>query len=90
MKHWRASLAELLTAIAAAVVIPFYMGFIHLGVPQLLLYSGGAGAAMAAGEWIETPAEIRSGLTAFLYECLVWAVVVGFIGGLVYLFALIF
>ena len=50
MKHWRASLAELLTAIAAAVVIPFYMGFIHLGVPQLLLYSGGAGAAMAAGE----------------------------------------
>lgn len=83
-------MAELLTAIAAAILIPFYMGFIHLGVPQLLLYSGGAGAAMAAGEWIESPAETRAGMKAFLYECLVWAVVVGVIGTAVYLFALIF
>jgi hypothetical protein len=90
MKHWRASVAELLTAIAAAILIPFYLGFVHLGVPQLLLYFGGAGTAMAAGEWIETPAEMRAGMTAFLYECLVWTTVVLIIGGMVYLFALIF
>jgi hypothetical protein len=90
MSHWRASFAELLAAIAAAIVIPFYMGFIHLGLPQLLLYSGGAGAAMAAGEWIETPSEVRSGLPAFMYEWLLWAAIVGLVGGIVYLFALIF
>ena len=90
MQNWRTSLAELLTAIAAAIIIPFYMGFVHAGVPQLLLYSGGAGAAMAAGEWIESPAEARAGLIAFIYECLLWAMVVAVIGSAVYLFALIF
>ena len=90
MNHWRASFAELLTAIAAAIVIPFYLGFVHLGIPQLLLYFGGAGTAMAAGEWIESPAETRAGITAFVYECLVWTTVVLIIGSLVYLFALIF
>jgi hypothetical protein len=90
MTHWRASIAELLTAIAAAIVIPFYLGFVHFGVPHLLLYFGGAGTAMAAGEWIESPAEARAGITAFAYECLVWTTVVLIIGSLVYLFALIF
>jgi hypothetical protein len=54
------------------------------------LYSGVAGAAMATGEFVETPLLKRGGIRLFMADAAVWAVVIGFIGGLTYLFALIF
>ena len=53
MTLWQGSKAELVTAIAAAIGIPFYLGFIHTAVPHLVLYSGVAGTAMATGEFAE-------------------------------------
>jgi hypothetical protein len=90
MTLWQGSKAELVTAFAAAIGIPFYLGIMHTPVPQLALYSGVAGAAMATGELVEDPRFRRQGLRLFVADVVVWATVVGFTGGLAYLIALIF
>ena len=90
MSLWQGSRAELITAVAAAVGLPFYLGFVHAPVPQLALYSGVAGAAMATGEFVETPLLKRGGFRLFMADSAIWAFVIGLIGGIAYLLALIF
>ena len=89
MTLWQGSRAELVTAAAAALGLPFYLGFVHAPVPQLALYSGVAGAAMATGEFVESPMLTRGGLRLFLTDVAVWAAVIGLFGGAAYLLALI-
>lgn len=90
MTFWQGSKPELVTAITAAIGIPFYLGFVHTPVPQLAIYSGIAGAAMATGEFVETPLMKRGGFRLFLADAAIWAAVIGLVGGGAYLFALIF
>lgn len=90
MTFWKGSKPELVTAIAAAIAIPFYRAFVHTPVPQLALYTGVAGAAMASGEFVETPLMQRGGVRLFLADAMIWAGVIVLIGGLAYGCALIF
>jgi hypothetical protein len=90
MALWQGSKPELVTAVAAAIGIPFYLGFMHTPIPQLALYSGVAGAARATGEFVETPLMKRGGFRLFLADAGIWAASIGLVGGLAYVFALIF
>ena len=90
MTFWQGSKAELVTAVAAALGIPFYLGLIHTPVSHLALYSGIAGTAMATGEFAETTQLHRAGLRLFFMDAAVWAFVIALLGGLTYLVALIF
>jgi hypothetical protein len=90
MTFWQGSKPELVTAVAAAIGLPFYLGFMHTPVPQLAIYSGLAGAAMATGEFVETPLMKRGGFRHFLADAAIWAGVIGLLGGGAYLLALIF
>ena len=90
MTLWQGSKAQLLTAAAAAIGIPFYLGFVHTPVPQLVLYSGVAGAAMATGDYVESP-QIRSyGVRLFVADAAVWATAIAVFGAAAYAIALIF
>ena len=90
MTLWQGSKAEVVTAIAAAVGIPFYLGFIHTAVPHLVLYSGVAGTAMATGEFAEMPQLQRGGFRLFLTDAAAWVALIAFLDGATYLFALLF
>jgi hypothetical protein len=83
MALWNGSKPEIVTALAASIGIPFW-GFVHAH------YFGVAGAAMATGEFVETPLMSLGGLPLFMADAGIWAAVIGLIGGLTYLFALIF
>ena len=80
----------LLTAVAAAVGFPFYLGLIHLPVAQLLVYSGVASTAMATGQYVDTSRHERGGARLFLSELGLWFALILLSGGLAYLAALIF
>ena len=45
---------------------------------------------MATGEFVETPLLKRGGFRLFMADSAIWALVIGLIGGIVYLIALIF
>jgi hypothetical protein len=90
MTFWQGSKAELIAATAAAIGLPFYLGFTHVPVPQLVLYSGVAGAAMASGEFAEQAHLQRGGFRLFIADAAVWAAVIAVLGGVTYLFALLF
>jgi hypothetical protein len=90
MTLWQGSKPELLTAVAATLGIPFYLGIIHTPAPQLVLYGGFASAAMATGEFVEYSDLARGGWRIFLADSLVWFGVIALLGGIAYLFALIF
>ena len=90
MTFWQGSKAELVAATAAAIGIPFYLGFVRTAVPHLVLYSGVAGAAMATGEFAEQTPLQRGGFRLFLADAAVWAGVIGLLGGATYLLALLF
>ncbi len=82
--------AETVTVFAAALVIPFYLGIIHMPVPQLLLYSGAASAAMTTGEFAETPSRRAGGTRVFVMDMLIWFGLIAAAGGVAYGIALIF
>ena len=90
MTLWQSSRAQLVTATAAAIGLPFYLGLVHAPVTQFFLYSGIAGTAMATGEYAMSPEMRGDGLRVFVADVAVWAVVVGALGGLAYVIALIF
>ena len=71
MAFWKGSKPELVTAIIAAIAIPFYLGFVQTLVPQLALYMGVAGTAMATGEFVETPLMQRGGVRLFLTDAMI-------------------
>ncbi len=89
MTLWQGSKAQLVTATAAAIGLPFYLGLVHTPVSQALYISGVAGAAMATGEYAMSPIK-GDGLKLFLAEVAIWALAVGLIGAIAYLIALIF
>ena len=80
----------LLTAVAAVLGIPFYLGLIHLPLVQLFAYSGVASTAMATGQFVDAPREERGGIHAFLSELGLWFALIFLCGGLAYLAALVF
>jgi hypothetical protein len=80
----------LLTAAAAVVGIPFYLGLIHLPLAHLFVYSGVASTAMAAGQYADAPKEERGGAQLFVTELGLWFALIVVCGGLAYLAALIF
>lgn len=82
--------AALLTAAAAVLGIPFYLGLIHLPLTQLFAYAGVASTAMAAGQYLDTPNEERGGTQLLLSELGLWFGLIFVCGGLAYVAALIF
>lgn len=84
MALWKGSKAELVTALAAVLGLPFYLGYLHTAMPQFALYSGVAAAAMATGEFVETPHMRSIGLRLFLSDALLWALVIGVFGAMAY------
>ena len=86
----RVSHPEAFAVFAAAFAIPFYLGFVHLPVPQFLLYSGAASAAMTTGEFIEEPKRRTGGARIFILDTALWFALIASIGGVAYLIALIF
>ena len=86
----RVSQPEAFAVFAAALAIPFYLGIVHSPVPQLLLYSGAASAAMTTGEFVETPERRRGGARIFILDMAVWFALIASVGSVVYLIALIF
>ena len=90
MTFWQGSKPELVTAIAATMAIPFYLGFVHTPVPQLALYGGVASAAMATGEFVECKDLAQGGWRAFIADSAIWFGVIALLGGAAYLIALIF
>ena len=90
MTLWQGSKPELLTAIAATLAIPFYLGFVHTPAPQLMLYGGVASAAMATGEFVEHRELAQGGWKVFLADSAIWFAVIALLGGIAYLLALIF
>jgi len=90
MTLWQGSEAKLMAAVTVTVALPFYLGFVHAAAPQLVLYTGVAGAAMATGEFVETPTLKRGGLSVFLTVVAVWSASIVVVGGATYLIALIF
>jgi len=90
MTLWQGSEAKLVTAVTATVAMPFYLGFVHTAAPQLVLYTGLAGAAMATGEFVDTPTLKLGGFPVFLTVAAVWTAAIVVLGGTTYLIALIF
>jgi hypothetical protein len=80
----------LLTALAAVLALPFYMGLVHVPLAQMFVYSGVASTAMAAGQFVDTPREERGDAHVFVAELGLWFAAIVLFGGLSYLIALIF
>jgi len=80
----------LVTALAAVLGIPFYMGLIHVPLAQMFVYSGVASTAMATGQFVDTPREERGGAQLFLGELGLWFAAIVLFGGMSYIIALIF
>lgn len=80
----------IVAAFAVLLAFPFYLGFVHVTLPQLLLYSAGASAAMATGEYADTPKPFRGGPRVLFSEALLWLLVILAVGGCTYLVALLF
>ena len=78
---------ETLAMLAAVLLIPIYMGFIHLSPLHMLAYAGLGGLAMAIGEDLQ----FRAGPWDLqLWDILPWAVAIAVAGGAAYVLALIF
>lgn len=80
----------LVTAVAAVLGIPFYLGLVHMPLAQVFAYSSVASAAMATGQFVDTPQDERGGAQLFLGELGLWFVAIVLFGGASYMIALIF
>ena len=91
-----------LTAIAAVtVMIPLYLGFIHVGPAGALAYAAAGGVALATGEHLQLrlphretlhrppPRPGRVWLKHAAIDAGLWVAAISGVGGLVYLLALI-
>ena len=86
---WRGSKAGCVAAITATFALPFYLGFTHAPVPQLLIYTGAAGTALAAGEYVESREPFPT-VRMFVADVVGWCILILMFGGLAYLLALAF
>ena len=73
--------------LAAVLLIPIYMGFIHVAPVAALAYAGVGGVAMAAGEELQFEAGLGE-VTA--WDVVLWTLAIATVGGVAYLLALIF
>ncbi len=80
-----------LTVFAAMVVIPFYLGAIHMPIVRLLIYCPIAGIALMAGTQLYTlQGDIGRSWGAILTGVGVWTFSTMVVGAASYLVALIF
>lgn len=71
---------------AAIIVIPLYMGFIHVSVSAAVAYAGVGGLAMALGEGLQFG---RGFLAVAIVDVILWSGVILCAGGLIYGLALL-
>ncbi len=83
-------LGPALVALTAMVGIPFYFGFIHLPIFQLLVYAPFAGSAMVAGTHFDkVQCEISNELKDIAIALGFWTLLTLVIGATSYLLALV-
>lgn len=74
---------------AALLLIPFYMGFIHVAPAGALVYVGIGGAGMATGEQLQFPSQGLPSAREFGSDVLLWSAAIAGVGGASYLLALV-
>lgn len=79
-----------LVTFAGILAIPFYFGFIHLPLRQLLLYSVAAGLALTAGTHLERLPDERPTVQLLVASFGVLTLLTTLLGGTAYLIALAF
>ena len=77
---------ELGATLATVLLIPIYMGFIHVAPAGALAYAGLGGVAMAAGEEIQFDSNLEQ---VTLSDVILWTMAIAGVGGVAYLLALI-
>ena len=86
---------EFIAVVIAVLLLPFYIGYIHIGLPGALLYTAAAGAGLALGEELQFSSYRLSqlpdlpDLPDLAGEIAPWSVSVAVVGGIIYLLALI-
>ena len=80
---------ELAAIAAVMVMIPLYLGFVHVGPAGALAYAAAGGVAVATGEHLQFRLP-PSRLDHAAIDALLWVAAISGVGGIVYLFALIF
>ena len=73
--------------LAAVLLIPIYMGFIHVAPAGALAYAGVGGVAMAAGEQLQFDSRLDQ---VTLWDIVLWTMTIASVGGVAYLLALLF
>jgi hypothetical protein len=73
--------------VTATLLLPIYMGFIHVAPVGALAYAGVGGVAMAAGEELQFGPTVRN---VTLWDVVLWTCAIAGVGGLAYLLALLF
>lgn len=74
---------------AALLVIPFYLGFIHVSPGGAIAYAVLGGVAMAIGEQLQFPGPALPSLREFITDILLWSAAISGVGGLIYVLALV-
>lgn len=74
---------------AVVVLIPLYLGFVHVGLAGAAAYAAAGGVALTAGEHLQY--RLRGiVLGDVLLDAALWGAAIAGVGGLVYLLALLF
>jgi len=81
--------AEAVGVVVVIVLLPFYIGFLHLTVLELLAYAAVAGAGLTAGDHLQFPAVRSLGLADLMVDFALWAQAVLGLGLVAYLVALV-
>ena len=74
---------------AVVVLIPFYLGFVHVSPLGAAVYAAAGGVAMTVGEHLQFRLRTVDFRDALL-DAALWGAALAGIGGLVYLLALLF
>ena len=75
-------------ALMVAALLPFYIGYLHLGLIELVLYSSVAAAMLTAGEHLRFGGLVSVSASELLSDFVLWAQLVLGIGVAAYLIAL--
>ena len=81
--------AEGVGLIVAIVMLPFYIGVLHLTLVELLLYAGVAGAGLTAGDRLQFPRVRAFAPADLVVDFALWAQAVLGLGLVAYLLALL-
>ena len=71
----------------ALLLIPLYMGFIHVSPPGAAAYAAVGGLAMAVGEELQFGSR---GMRVTLWDVLLWGAAIAGAGGVAYVLALVY